>query len=728
MRQKRIKVQLASTVCAVIAAIGSQAVEAKTVSNTDLDILNSAHSTVDVTANVGAAFTVRLPDNIELLKNMVDGKHSYTSSIGVKGDIECGKSISVLPDTKFNLYDVSNRPLNDLRIPESEDDQVSYNHKVPEQARVTQKESIWSQEELSRTINVQDSNFIYDSESGYHNVELTVKTDNKLTAGKWAGQIAFDIMYGNITGNVQALKEADYPVGTTIDTLGYHSKQDGGAATYLITESDKVANDRDVIALDNGKKAELVVVNDTIVAEQFGAYGDGTHDDVVPLQAALDSGHKVNLTKGKNYLLVSNGLAIRNSWDLNGNGATIKVNDTYSPISPEFSKRVIRYNNQPHDSFKLSNLNIVADFSSDRFVDGNYLVLLQPTYVDDVELDNVDITINNSYNQITNFWMDHGCSNLVVRNCDFDNRTTYREGGVFWLFSNNDTLHHRYQSFDNCVVEDCNFTGTCGDEFIGMWGMHDINAEFNNLNIDWNRAYTDNTSRVVSISSGDEGTYTFDVSFNDSTFLCRGVETDTRMNIDSFVGIGSKYPDNKIKVAFNDCNVDAKVRNSLVHFQQLPKTPSLIPTFDFSRHNNNVIFNDCDITCDKALTGSATFVDSKSLDVMAQDCEFNNCDIQCRYAAAILQCYSTNDYYTPTIKMDTCTVNITDSIGVIFKTNHGAKAGLEITASDFTTDNVFDSLYSYRYNANVVPKSTQQNANLATESITRCTLNNVSVN
>lgn len=87
--------------------------------------------------------------------------------------------------------------------------------------------------------------------------------------------------------------------GMTACTLGYYAPNDGGTAMYIIRA--KQASDVDdggsLHALANGNVAELVVENGTVCPEQFGAKGDGSIDDRIAIQNAVNSGEKVILIK-----------------------------------------------------------------------------------------------------------------------------------------------------------------------------------------------------------------------------------------------------------------------------------------------------------------------------------------------------------------------------------------------------------------------------------------------
>ena len=78
--------------------------------------------------------------------------------------------------------------------------------------------------------------------------------------------------------------------GKIVKTEGYYNKDLGGGAYYDIVSTTSLSVDNATcIQLDNGLYAELHVINDTVSVNQFGAYGDGEHDDANAIQLALNS-------------------------------------------------------------------------------------------------------------------------------------------------------------------------------------------------------------------------------------------------------------------------------------------------------------------------------------------------------------------------------------------------------------------------------------------------------
>lgn len=100
--------------------------------------------------------------------------------------------------------------------------------------------------------------------------------------------------YAHFFDNVAEMKSAENLVnGSYAQTLGYHAKNDGGGGLYKIRNvtNDDVVDERTIIAMNdvgNNLVAELIVNNNEINVNQFGAYGDGTHDDTTAIQASID--------------------------------------------------------------------------------------------------------------------------------------------------------------------------------------------------------------------------------------------------------------------------------------------------------------------------------------------------------------------------------------------------------------------------------------------------------
>ena len=123
--------------------------------------------------------------------------------------------------------------------------------------------------------------------------------------------------------NVESMKNAENLInGSYAQTLGYHTKNDGGGSLYKIT-SVGTANEKDVISCQNGLVATLIG-DGNYYPEQLGAYGDNDHDDTDCIQYILDTYKKIKMHK-KTYK--AKGIKLTSSEIIEGNGATLNGED-----------------------------------------------------------------------------------------------------------------------------------------------------------------------------------------------------------------------------------------------------------------------------------------------------------------------------------------------------------------------------------------------------------------
>lgn len=113
--------------------------------------------------------------------------------------------------------------------------------------------------------------------------------------------------------------------GSYAKTLGYHTKNDGGEATYKIRTitNDDVVDEMFIIEIENDNTLIAELIYDNINVKQLGAYGDGVHNDTTPLASAINKCYDVYIPDGT-YLITSK-LNIDKNIHLYGNGRTSKI-------------------------------------------------------------------------------------------------------------------------------------------------------------------------------------------------------------------------------------------------------------------------------------------------------------------------------------------------------------------------------------------------------------------
>ena len=159
---------------------------------------------------------------------------------------------------------------------------------------------IASQNEVITVANTLSAEFqqLHDYVANYFdNLDVQEEINNKLDAMVEAGTLQ-EIITTYIQSNVAWTFDtvADMKLATNLvsgsyaRTLGFHSLNDGGGATYHITDTG-TANERDVIAI--GSLFAVLVLEKQVTPEMYGAYGDNTNDDTDAWQGAVDSGRDV---------------------------------------------------------------------------------------------------------------------------------------------------------------------------------------------------------------------------------------------------------------------------------------------------------------------------------------------------------------------------------------------------------------------------------------------------
>lgn len=138
--------------------------------------------------------------------------------------------------------------------------------------------------------------------------------------------------------NVASMKEATNLIdGSYAKTLGYYSANDGGGATYKITDTESEEEYQE--ELENSLYATLII-EVYVTPEMFGAYGDNEHDDKNKIQNALNisSLKKCNLIFNDKTYLISNYLNIPSDSKIKGNKSKIHCSEyTSSGNQPIFN-------------------------------------------------------------------------------------------------------------------------------------------------------------------------------------------------------------------------------------------------------------------------------------------------------------------------------------------------------------------------------------------------------
>lgn len=160
----------------------------------------------------------------------------------------------------------------------------------------------------------------------FDNLDVQDEINNKLDEMAESGELTEIIAdYLNTKAlicfdTVSDMKQAENLVsGSFAKTLGYHSINDGGAATYKIVEDIPSGYYE---TLDSGLYAELIFENNEINIKQFGCKCDGITNDTLALQNAINQLNNNGITK---YTLLIPGISIITSrLQFSETGTTLK--------------------------------------------------------------------------------------------------------------------------------------------------------------------------------------------------------------------------------------------------------------------------------------------------------------------------------------------------------------------------------------------------------------------
>ena len=256
--------------------------------------------------------------------------------------------------------------------------------------------------------------------------------------------------------------------GSYAQTLGFHTLNDGGGATYYITDSG-TANEMDVIAV--GDLYANLVLHSVLAPEMLGAYGNGTTDDSNAMLRAISL---ADVKGGKSYKVTS-------EIALGGHNLTIH----------EFTGEVTISNNSDAGKpvrveIDLADTLIIQNFKNSQFYFG--------------KINTLDITATNSSNAFA-YNSIHGgqIGSLYI----YGNATTaWVNENIFYSTRVNSTLsiigtgyHHNHNKFYDCVCENataitltgtnCNYFSFRGETYPTITVSNDTYTFGNVFDNDW---------------------------------------------------------------------------------------------------------------------------------------------------------------------------------------------------------------------------------------------------
>lgn len=169
----------------------------------------------------------------------------------------------------------------------------------------------------------------------FENLDVQEEIDNKLDEMAESGDLAEIIAeYVNLQSllcydTIEDLKSAtNLQNGSYAKTYGFYSVNDKGGAIYKIRTitNEDVVDEMTLFAItnDNTLIAELMT-EDSMNVLQFGAKGNGTHDDTANIQCAINNCSTVLIPSTDNYYKVTDTITLNSNQKIIGEGEKSKI-------------------------------------------------------------------------------------------------------------------------------------------------------------------------------------------------------------------------------------------------------------------------------------------------------------------------------------------------------------------------------------------------------------------
>lgn len=364
-------------------------------------------------------------------------------------------------------------------------------------------------------------------ENYFDNLDVQNEINNKLDQMAESGQLAEIIAkYVNLKcllvfNTLNDMKNATNIInGSLIKICGYNYVGDGGEAIFKakVMTNDVILDNCIFVALnDNTLYAELIDKNN-LKFENFGAYGDGIHDDTNSIQNCINycekfDNYQIKCESNKNYL-ISNTLLISHNLHINFCNSQVFAN-----IQLDY---LLRISNEDRNG-SISNCN----FNGLNIV--NAVVL-------------VDNCANYTFDKNTISNVKNHCIGLHIskvdnkRNFEFKTTNTTIIGDNNELYNVGIRVNASDTIFDNIVIERCN-TAMIIDSSLGLLS----NAHF------WVFTGQYATSKALVFNNYSEENLINNVIFDGfaQDIVCKSdCPVLSVSNIHSFIGV-DEYEDNK---------------------------------------------------------------------------------------------------------------------------------------------------------------------------------------
>lgn len=228
--------------------------------------------------------------------------------------------------------------------------------------------------------------------------------------------------------NVEEMKkDSTIEKNTIVKTNSLVDEQYGGSAYYSIEEtSNKQMDGYTCITLENGLYAKLYPIKGVVTPNQFGAYGDGKHDDREALQRTFDSGYNnIKFEENQKYKIIDGIKISKDNVTVMGEKSSIITDDEYIGTG-EFLFLIQAKN------VNISDLKIEATETEKKSYSSQFVVFKASNInVEGCSFIVSDKTIGKlSY---TNIDLYSDWHNVTIDNCELTMLSDTESGGCIWI-------------------------------------------------------------------------------------------------------------------------------------------------------------------------------------------------------------------------------------------------------------------------------------------------------
>ena len=290
----------------------------------------------------------------------------------------------------------------------------------------------------------------------------------------------FNLVVDQNFSSVKDMKSAQNLLsGQLVKTDGYYNSKYGGRAYYDILDTTELEiDDKECIKLDNGKYAVIHVINDTISVNQFGAYGDGIHDDSLAINKAINSSFS-NISFESSQYKISSMIEINtDNKFMFGNDSEIFYDDDFIFVD-DFIVRIYKSSDQIIKNISIDGLKIINK-NSTRTAEHLMLKIINAENIDVTNCKIEAFTDENNKNRcVTNMDLREYWKNINIDGCEFINTTLAPAGGTIWIRAGKNGTGNL--NFTNNKIKKSSH-----DETIGIFGAGVVNnVSISNNTIDF---------------------------------------------------------------------------------------------------------------------------------------------------------------------------------------------------------------------------------------------------